>query len=188
MHFDEKKRLFLDMQEHPENYSDEQLEAMIEDIDRLPDTAAAGKRFAHKTRTERRGLPQWFKVAAVFFGIAFLVGVAYAAVCVVRKYTGKPAENTEVIVSPAPVPCGKEALRFDNVPLDSVLSVVAAHYGKEVRFDHDKLRRKKLIMTWRPGTPLPNFIERLNAFDGISLGLEENTIVVSEAKEEEEEL
>ena len=34
MRLEENKRLFLDMQEHPENYSDEQLEAMMDHIDR----------------------------------------------------------------------------------------------------------------------------------------------------------
>ena len=32
------KKLFFDMQEHPENYSDEQLEAMMAELDKEPDT------------------------------------------------------------------------------------------------------------------------------------------------------
>lgn len=187
MHFDDKKRLFLKMQEHPEDYSDEQLEAMMEDIDRLPDTAAAGRRFAQRNRPVRRALPQWARVAAAFFGTAFLAGMVYAAVYVVRKHSGKTVENTEVAVRELPTSDNKEAVRFDNAPLDSVLTVVAAHYGKEVKFGNEKLRRKKLIMTWRPGTPLPHLIERLNAFDGIGLELQEDTIVVSIAEEGEEE-
>lgn len=35
------KKLFFDMQEHPENYSDEQLEAMMAELDKEPDTEAA---------------------------------------------------------------------------------------------------------------------------------------------------
>ena len=42
---DEQRRLFLDMQEHPENYSDEQLEAMMDDLDSELDAQAAWKRF-----------------------------------------------------------------------------------------------------------------------------------------------
>ena len=45
MHKDDMQRLFLDMQEHPENYSDEQLERMMTDIDRESDTDAAWQRF-----------------------------------------------------------------------------------------------------------------------------------------------
>lgn len=36
-HSDNSKQIFRDMQEHPERYSDEQLEAMMADIDREPD-------------------------------------------------------------------------------------------------------------------------------------------------------
>lgn len=35
------KTLFFDMQEHPENYSDEQLEAMMAELDKEPDIEAA---------------------------------------------------------------------------------------------------------------------------------------------------
>ena len=35
------KKLFFDMQEHPENYSDEQLEAMMAELDKEPDTEEA---------------------------------------------------------------------------------------------------------------------------------------------------
>ena len=31
---DKKKQMFLDMQEHPEKYSEEQIETMMDDLDR----------------------------------------------------------------------------------------------------------------------------------------------------------
>ena len=37
----DEKQLFFDMQEHPERYSDEQLEAMMAELDKEPDTEAA---------------------------------------------------------------------------------------------------------------------------------------------------
>ena len=42
----------------------------------------------------------------------------------------------------------------------------------------------KLIMTWQPDAPLTDFIERLNAFDGLSLSLQNDTIVVQTNEEE----
>ena len=38
------KHLLIDMQEHPENYSDEQLERMMAELDKEPDTEAAWKK------------------------------------------------------------------------------------------------------------------------------------------------
>ena len=35
------KQVFFDMQEHPENYSDEQLETMMTELDREPDAEEA---------------------------------------------------------------------------------------------------------------------------------------------------
>ncbi|MBQ8990802.1 MAG: hypothetical protein IJ084_02185 [Prevotella sp.] len=42
---DEKKQMFHDMQEHPEKYSEEQIETMMDDLDRLPDVDTAWQKF-----------------------------------------------------------------------------------------------------------------------------------------------
>ena len=42
---DKKKQMFLDMQEHPETYSEEQIETMMDDLDRLPDVDVAWQEF-----------------------------------------------------------------------------------------------------------------------------------------------
>jgi hypothetical protein len=75
---------------------------------------------------------------------------------------------------------------FDNVPLDSILAVVSAHYGKAVSFRNADLRGMKLIMTWQPDASLADFLDRLNAFDGLSLSLQSDTIVVEEESTDEE--
>lgn len=51
---DDKKTLFQDMQQHPERYTDEQIEAMMNEIDREPDTEAAWEAFkaSHITNEE----------------------------------------------------------------------------------------------------------------------------------------
>ena len=60
MRLEENKRLFLDMQEHPENYSDEQLEAMMDHIDRVPDVDGAWERFEKREMAVRkRGSARW---------------------------------------------------------------------------------------------------------------------------------
>ena len=42
---DKKKLMFLDMQEHPEKYSDEQMEAMMDELDQMPDAGTAWQKF-----------------------------------------------------------------------------------------------------------------------------------------------
>ena len=75
------KKLFFDMQEHPENYSDEQLEAMMAELDKEPDTEAAWLRLTAPLRLPQRGetkarkaspLGEVWRGAAIFIAIAFL--------------------------------------------------------------------------------------------------------------------
>ena len=74
---DEQRRLFLDMQEHPENYSDEQLEAMMDDLDSELDAQAAWKRFEQTQGLAVKPSHRWLRVAAIFVGALFLAGILH---------------------------------------------------------------------------------------------------------------
>lgn len=183
---DDNKRLFLDMQEHPEQYSDAQLEAMMNDIDRESDMEAAWERL-EKGRMPmplRKGgrtvRPRWMRVAATFVGVLVVAAMAMAAIQLIRSRYEQP-ETTAAGPGVQHATLDEqrvEPVRFDNVTLDSILTVVSAHYHKAVNFRDEEPRRMKLIMTWQPEASLTEFIERLNAFDGLSLQLQGDTIVV----------
>jgi ferric-dicitrate binding protein FerR (iron transport regulator) len=179
MHPDDNKRLFLDMQEHPESYSDEQLEAMIEDLDRTQDLEAAWQRFERKNHVQKPTSRRWLHIAAMFAGVLFVAGIAWAAVHVVSTMK-QASEVMEVQPSATPV-------HFDNATLDSILTVVSAHYRKSVAFRDEASRRMKLIMTWQPDASLSDFLERLNAFDGLTLYIQNDTIIVIQTNEGEDE-
>jgi len=78
-----------------------------------------------------------------------------------------------------------EPVHFTQVRLDSILTVVAGHYGKAVTFRDETSRQMQLIMTWDPNAPLDDFVRRLNAFDGLLLTMQHDTLFV-EAKSEDE--
>ena len=183
---DDNKRLFLDMQEHPEQYSDAQLEAMMNDIDRESDMEAAWERLekGRMPMSLREGgrtvRPRWMRVAAAFVGVLVVAAMAMAAIHLIRSYYEQP-ETTAAGPGVQHSTLDEqrvEPIRFDNVTLDSILTVVSAHYHKAVIFLDEEPRRMKLIMTWQPEASLTEFIERLNAFDGLSLQLQGDTIVV----------
>lgn len=183
---DDNKRLFLDMQEHPEQYSDAQLEAMMNDIDRESDMEAAWERLekGRMSMSLREGgrtvRPQWMRVAATFVGALVVAAMAMAAIHLIRSHYEQP-ETTAATPSVQHATLDEqrvEPVRFDNVTLDSILTVVSAHYHKAVNFRDEEPRHMKLIMTWQPEASLTEFIERLNAFDGLSLQLQDDTIVV----------
>ena len=94
MNKDEKRLMFFDMQEHPEKYTDEQIERLLADEevkDFLRDLAMA--RMAGKKATPKKvdvdkawkefangSYRNRMKIAASVVGIIFLSGVAFAAV------------------------------------------------------------------------------------------------------------
>jgi hypothetical protein len=186
MHKDDMQQLFLDMQEHPENYSDGLLEDVMDNIDREPDAEIAWLRFVKRQESKTRPQRQWMKFAAMFAGVIVLAGITFAAIHIIRNRSKQLMETTMTegsqalnLKSQSTVP-----VQFSNAPLDSILAVVATHYDKAVSFRDEAPRRMKLIMTWQPDAPLTDFIERLNAFDGLSLSLQNDTIVVQTNEEE----
>lgn len=93
----DKRAMFLDMQDHPEKYTDEQITALLadDDIKALAETLAMSKRAVMRQTSEHvdvdeawqqfaeaHSLPRRnrYKIAAVTTGIVFLSGIALAAV------------------------------------------------------------------------------------------------------------
>ncbi len=179
---DDHKRLFLDMQKHPENYSDEQLEAMMDDLDSDLDAQAAWERFEQTIGPAVKPSHRWLRIAAIFVGSLFLAGFAVAAWMSLTPNTPPNSETSQDAQSmevATPTQHDEMPVAFDNVPLDSILAVVSAHYGKAVSFRNADLRGMKLIMTWQPDASLADFLDRLNA-------LQSDTIVVEEETTDEE--
>ena len=80
---------------------------------------------------------------------------------------------------PAQPPQSKATpVHFKGESLDSILSVVAPYYKKTVVFRDEAPRQLQLIMTWNPATPFDDFVRRLNAFDGLSLTMQHDTLFV----------
>ncbi|MBO4730194.1 MAG: zf-HC2 domain-containing protein [Bacteroidaceae bacterium] len=134
---------------------------------------------SHASRSSRRLL----KIAAMFAGVILLSGIAYAAIHLIMRPTADDQQSSTLNAqssmlngqSPDPV-------RFEYVRLDSILSVVSAHYTKAVSFNSDEAKAMKFILTWKPDAPLSDFIDGMNMFDGLQLTLQRDTIFV-EAQE-----
>jgi len=93
---DKKKLMFLDMQEHPEKYSEEQIEAMMDELDQMPDIGTAWQKFEQNNH-QNASLPSrnWWKAAATFIGILMISGIAFAAVHILSPSNTKNADNSE---------------------------------------------------------------------------------------------
>ena len=102
------------------------------------------------------------KIAASFIGVLLASGIAFAAIQVVRNIsTSKPqlptTEQTTDIepVTSRPVETVKadtipaEPCVFNNVPLDSMLTAIAAAHGVQVEFENDAARGLRFHFVWK---------------------------------------
>ncbi|MBP5136340.1 MAG: DUF4974 domain-containing protein [Paludibacteraceae bacterium] len=125
------------------------------------------------------------KIAAVFLGAVLLCGLAWAAwhtFSPVKEQQSTAAANFSLFTHHSSLP---SSVRFDDVHLDSILTVVSAHYSKAVSYRNEEPRAMKLITTWNPDESLEAFIDHLNMFDYIHLTLQNDTIFVEQTNGED---
>ena len=207
MEQNDKIRLLLDMHEHPENYTDEQLAAMLDDemLEQLvtakramtdipePDVDAEWQRFEQEHLNAPVKNRRWLKVAATIAGVVMLSAFTYAAVQAVRHYHVEKAEETTrnvVTTTQAESAVGprlgvadtvEEVLApvvYDNQPLGQMLEGIATRYGKQVEFRNEDARDLRFYFELHSGEELSSVVERLNMFERVSVSIEGNTIVV----------
>lgn len=142
MERDKKIQLLLDMQEHPEQFSEQELQTMLDDpeVRELMEATAALKqamiseevrvrseelataddewqRFAAAHFSEKSNKRGWLKVAASIIGVLMMSGIAFAAIHIVRHSIGGDLKSPthEVRISNSHQP----ATASDTLPSDS---------------------------------------------------------------------
>ena len=153
------------------------------------DVDAAWRRLEERMYREKNVFLTFRKIAAIFLAVVFLSGLAWA---ILPHFLSSKINTPQSVQVTAPSLTeragGESSIRFDDVRLDSILSVVSAHYGKAVSFRCEEAKGLKFIMAWNPDSSLTSFIDGLNMFDGLLLTLQEDTIFVetTEVKEDAE--
>ena len=133
-----------------------------------------------------------YKVAASIIGIVFTVGVAFAAIHIVRMVShSKPqAMQAEQTISAKPTSTlptdtiktdtttSTKPIVFDNVALDKMLPQIAAYYHKGVDFQNADARQLRFYFVWKQNETLDVVLHRLNLFESITVELKSDKIVV----------
>lgn len=202
METNDKLMTLLRLMDEPEAMTEAQLEELLsdEEVRKAYDVMADCKKVyqrekrhtpilpsRHGQSAQRRG---WiYRIAAVFLGAVLLCGLAWAIIPhIISSHTDSP--QSAQVTTPLTHREGQGGgtfLRFDDVRLDSILTVVSAHYGKAVSFRDEEPRSMKLITTWDPDESLEAFIDHLNMFDYIQLTLKNDTIFVEQTSGESKE-
>ena len=186
------KQLFFDMQEHPERYSDEQLEAMMAELDKEPDTEEAWEKTLSNSplKGENKKLPFQGNFHSSLFTLhsslrrfaAIIVAIAFLGIMSLASYraffyktttdnrqqtTDTTAVKTERFY--VDVQDGDTIFRFENIRLDSILAVVSRHYERQVVWGDKDLARLRFYITCRTSHTLREFVEMMNMFDGLRI-------------------
>ena len=222
---EERIEWLLELQEHPEQLTDDQLKQILADDemrqlvqqlgfakrafkhdelkDNPQDMDDEWEKFAASHANELDALdegehkPRFLaflaphKIAASFIGVLLASGIAFAAIQVVRNIsTSKPqlptTEQTTDIepVTSRPVETVKadtipaEPYIFNNVPLDSMLTAIAAAHGVGVEFENEAARQLRFHFVWKREDSLTRVLEKLNTFEAVNIGMEDKTLVV----------
>jgi hypothetical protein len=138
----------------------------------------------HGRGAQRAGWVFYRKIAAIFFAVVFLSGLSFAAYLVFSPRTNSPQPTQATTPLPHREGLGGVPVRFSNVRLDSILTVVSAHYGKAVCFRDSATRELRLSTMWDCEDSLTVFIATLTEFDGLRLKDEGDTLFVESETEE----
>ena len=180
---EEKLQRLLEMQEHPERYTEEEIRQLMTDEEcrQLYEqmVRATDAIFGEKAKVKNNHF-SLKKLAAVFISIMLLSGIAYATYNLAIGGKKESAIQETRFAEPRqqqPVKTGGNVMVFNNVQLDSVLAVVAQHYDKQVVFRNDTLHTLHFHIEWNKAASLNDFIMLINNFEGISIREENDTII-----------
>lgn len=186
----EKTQMFLDMQEHPEKYSEEQLESIMDELDRLPDVYKAWHDFEeNQYQITMRSSRRWLKVAASIICVIMASGIAFAAIHFVRHYQKlqtPEVEQTTYEKAPASIvpvdittdTIAVESRIFNNVSLDTMLNEIAGNYHLTVEFQREESRQLRFHFEWKFSESIDRVVERLNNFEAVNIICEPEKLIV----------
>ena len=167
-----------------------------EELDALDRSAGLGDacQSEHETSAKPLMIKRLFshsKIAASFIGVLLASGIAFATIQIVRNIkTSKPqtvkTEQAAAVSPAASLPTDtikadtipSEPCVFNNVPLDSMLTTIAAAHGVQVKFENDAVRELRFHFVWKRKDSLSRVVEKLNTFEAVNIAQEDKILVV----------
>ena len=163
---------------------------------------AEWQRLAQAERPRAAVVPLWRKIAAAAAIVVALFGITIAAVQTdlfglvpsgdkVESDSRAIVQNerTEVTLEETTVeeiPVNAEPRLYDNVPLEQMLTELAAYYQVDVEYRSDDVRSVRLYYQWEPDYSLDKVVEMLSHFEAFSIHREGDRLVVESSSQEGE--
>ena len=162
---------------------------------------AEWQRLAQSQRPRATIIPLWRKIAATAAIALVLFGGSYAAVKTgffgLQKQTTEEAATVKpdapavtADTNPANIEQPTDTLTvmaeprlYDNVPLEQILSELAAYYHVDVEYRTDDVRSLRLHYEWDPDYSLDMIVHMLSNFKSLNISCEGNKLIVESAQE-----
>lgn len=198
---EDKLAKVLDATEHPEQYTDEQLEELFRDEEcaayyRLMCEASSAYVETH-TESEADIDAEWQrivnrhkgrmilrKVAAVIIAVIVMSGISYAAVRLIQNRYQPMPESIPTVSQTAenhvgPMEEAADSLyTFQNAELQDILTAVSAHYQLRTEYRSGEARHIRLYIKWNKAESVDSMLQRLNKFEKVNLTLSSDYIIV----------
>ena len=157
--------------------------------DKPIDVDAAWQKLNQKVHPKQHSFG-WMKIAASFIGVLLVSGIAFAAIQIVRYaqqhtpkteeviITTKPAITTSSDTLPIDTTAVSQPVIYDNIPLEKMLSEIAAHYDAKVTFVNDEARGLRFRFVWNPQNGIGQVVSDLNQFERLTVTLKDDVITV----------
>lgn len=193
---EEKLERLLKMQEHPENYTEEEIRQLMADEEcrQLYEQMvhAADAIFADSTsaRPKVKTVSRFKNIAATFIGVLMLSGIAYAAFHYVQT---SRSEETNVQTQEMTSSLNQEQTAegilqdssttakptvFKNAPLKDIVQEIANYYHLSVVVNNQEAAALRLYYPWNPQMPTEQVIGELNRFEKVNLAIKDNKIII----------
>ena len=153
------------------------------------DVDAAWQKLNQKVHPKQHSFG-WMKIAASFVGVLLVSGIAFAAIQIVRYAqqhtpkteevinTTKPAITTPSDTLTTDTTAVSQPVIYDNIPLEKMLSEIAAHYDAKVTFVNDEARGLRFRFVWNPQKGIGQVVSDLNQFERLTVTLKDDVITV----------
>ena len=182
---------------HPEQYTDEQLDQMLDETSiPVPDVEEEWQQFKAQRQRRRRQNPM-MRWAAVIITVAALSGITYAAIQHFRN-ANDVKENTPAVAPQqkevqemerqeteyhvAPIAEKIDSIRqdqqFNNVELQQIMQQLSRDYDVKVVFKNEAKRTLRFYLKWEANDSIQDILNRINHSEKVHLTLSGETITI----------
>lgn len=198
---EDKLTQVLEAVEHPERYTDEQLQQLLSDETcadyyRLMCDAAsayADTREADEAETEtswQRLVSQRparvltiRRIAAILLAVLLLTGISYAAIWLMQDRTEAPDDKTiqtptQETAADRPTAPTDTICTFQDAELQDILTEVAAHYQLRTDYRSEQARHIRFYVKWNKAEGVSPIMERLNMSEKVKIQLADDLLIV----------